>query len=149
MPSIYGFGTRTNEQLLSRFFGVELPAVDLILWLARNLAGATARPVITGGLIADGVGALVSIMGAPNGAVRTAGWSSAGVYVLLGKGIAYFGLSAPAEERFRHPPVAPRGAPAVPRRRQLSEAKDHSFCAGARGLFTSTFGVALRGAGRS
>jgi hypothetical protein len=95
--SIYGFGIGAGEKLLSQFFGVEMLAVGLIMWLAKDLTGASVRPVITGSMIANTVGAVVSILGTLSGVMRTAGWSAVFIYVVMGLGFAYFHFMAPAK----------------------------------------------------
>ena len=97
MLSIYGFGASAGDKLLSQFFGVELLAVGLITWLARDLTGASVRPVIMGSLIADAVGAVVSIVGTLAGVMSSAGWSAVVIYVIFGLGFAYFQFMAPAK----------------------------------------------------
>jgi hypothetical protein len=95
--SIYGFGASAADRLLSQFFGVELLAVGLITWLARDFTGESVRPVITGSLIADVVGAVVSIVGTLAGVMSSAGWSAVLIYVVFALGFAYFQFMPPAK----------------------------------------------------
>ena len=97
MATTYGLGTSASEQLLSRFFGVELLALGLIQWLAKDLPTANVRPIIMGSLIADIVGTIVSLMGTLGGVMNSLGWSAVAIYLLLGLGFAYFQFMAPAK----------------------------------------------------
>ena len=97
MNTTYGFGTSGSEILLSRFFGVELLVVGLIAWLAKDFTGTSVRPVITGSLIGNAVGAIFALMGTLSGVMNSAGWSAFAIYFLLTLGFAYFQFMAPAK----------------------------------------------------
>jgi hypothetical protein len=86
---LYGFGTSPAEVLLARFFGVELLIIGLINWLMKDEDYATLRPVITGNLIGNAVGVIVSFMGTIGGVMNTIGWSSVAIYLVLALGFAY------------------------------------------------------------
>jgi hypothetical protein len=97
MATTYGFGTSASEILLARFFGVELLALGLTLWLAKDFTGSSVRPLITGSLVANAVGTIFAIMGTLNGVMNSIGWSAVAVYLLLTLGFAYFQFTAPAK----------------------------------------------------
>ena len=97
MASTYGLGTSASEILLSRFFGVELLVLGLIVWLAKDLTGASVRPIITGNLIGNAVGTIIALMGTLGGVMNSVGWSAVAVYFLLALGFAYFQFMAPAK----------------------------------------------------
>ena len=97
MASTYGLGTSASEILLSRFFGVELLVLGLIVWLAKDLTGASVRPIITGNLIGNAVGTIIALMGTLGGVMNSVGWSAVAVYFLLALGCAYFQFMAPAK----------------------------------------------------
>jgi len=97
MNATYGFGGSDSEILLSRFFGVELLALGLITWLAKDLTAKSVSPIITGSLIANAVGAIVAILGTLSGVMNAAGWSAVAIYVLLTLGFAYFQFMAPVK----------------------------------------------------
>ena len=97
MNTTYGFGTSGSEILLARFFGVELLVLGLITWLAKDLTGANVRPIITGNLIGNTVGAIVALMGTLGGVMNSTGWSAFAIYFLLTLGFAYFQFMAPAK----------------------------------------------------
>ena len=97
MATTYGFGTSASEILLARYFGVELLVLGVIYWLAKDFTGANARPIITGSLIGNAVGAVIALMGTLNGVMNSMGWSSVAIYLLLALGFAYFQFMAPAK----------------------------------------------------
>jgi hypothetical protein len=97
MASTYGLGTSASEILLSRFFGVELLVLGLITWLAKDLTGASVRPIITGNLIGNAVGTIFALMGTLGGVMNSVGWSAVAIYFLLALGFAYFQFMAPAK----------------------------------------------------
>ena len=97
MASTYGLGTSASEILLARFFGVELLVLGLITWLAKDLTGASVRPIITGNLIGNAVGTIIALMGTLSGVMNSVGWSAIAIYFLLALGFAYFQFMAPAK----------------------------------------------------
>jgi len=97
MATTYGFGTSASEILLARFFGTELLVLGLINWLAKDFSAANARPIITGSLIGNLVGAYFALMGTLGGVMNAVGWSAVAVYLLLALGFAYFQFMAPAK----------------------------------------------------
>lgn len=97
MTTTYGFGASASEILLARFFGAELLALGVIYWLAKDSSGANARPLITGSLIGNAVGAYFALMGTLGGVMNAVGWSAVAVYFLIGLGFAYFQFMAPAK----------------------------------------------------
>ena len=97
MATTYGMGTSASEILLARFFGVQMLMVGLITWLAKDLTDASVRPIITGSLIGDFVGAVVALMGTLNGVMNAVGWSAVAIYLLIALGFAYFQFMAPAK----------------------------------------------------
>jgi len=97
MNSTYGFGTSPSEILLARFFGVELLVLGVISWLEKDYSLANARPLITGSLIGDGVGAIFALLGTLNGVMNSTGWLAFAIYFFLALGFAYFQFMAPAK----------------------------------------------------
>jgi hypothetical protein len=95
VATTYGLGTSASEILLARFFGTELLVLGLINWLAKDLTGASVRPIIMGSLIGNAVGFIVSITGTLDGTMNSMGWSAVVIYLLLGLGFAYFQFVAP------------------------------------------------------
>lgn len=97
LNTMYGFGASSSEKLLARFFGVDLLTIGLILWLGRDLPGVSTRPIVTGGLIGNAVGVIVSLLGTLRGTMNGVGWTAVLIYLLLGLGFAYFQFMAPAK----------------------------------------------------
>jgi hypothetical protein len=97
MATTYGFGTSPSEILLARFFGVAMLTLGLINWLAKDLTGASVKPIILGGLIGDAVGAIVALMGTLSGVMSAVGWSAFVIYLLFVFGFAYFQFMAPSK----------------------------------------------------
>jgi hypothetical protein len=95
MATTYGFGTSASEILLARFFGVGMLTLGLINWLAKDLTGASVKPVILGGLIGDAVGVVVALMGTLSGVMSAVGWSAVAIYAVFTLGFAYFQFMAP------------------------------------------------------
>ena len=97
MATTYGFGTSASEILLARFFGVAMLTLGLINWLAKDLTGASVKPIILGSLIGDLVGAIVALMGTLSGVMSAVGWSAFVIYLLFVLGFAYFQFMAPSK----------------------------------------------------
>jgi hypothetical protein len=95
--AMYGFETGAGEKLLSQFFGTELLVLGVVVWLAKDLTGASVRPIITGNLVGNAVGVIVSLMGALNGTMNAVGWSAVGIYLFLTLGFGYFQFMAPSK----------------------------------------------------
>lgn len=94
MNSTHGLGTGPSEILLARFFGLELLGLGVAAWLSRDLTGAGARPIITGSLIADALGAIFALMATLSGVMNSTGWLAFALYFLLTLGFAYFQFMA-------------------------------------------------------
>ena len=97
MATTYGFGTSASEILLARFFGVAMLTLGLINWLAKDLTGASIKPVILGSLIGDLVGVIVALMGTLSGVMSAVGWSAVVIYLLFVLGFAYYQFMAPSK----------------------------------------------------
>ena len=95
--TMYGVTSGTGEQLMGQLFGVELLAVGLLAWFARNLADFSARQaILLAFLISQVVGLIVSLMGTLSGGFNSLGWSSVAIYLFLGLGSAYFRFMKPS-----------------------------------------------------
>jgi hypothetical protein len=97
MATTYGFGTSASEILLARFFGVAMLTLGLVNWLAKDLTGASIKPIILGSLIGDVVGVIVALMGTLSGVMSAVGWSAVVIYLLFVLGFAYFQFMAPSK----------------------------------------------------
>ena len=95
METSYGTETSASVVLSDRFFGATLLSLSVITWLARDLTGASVRPIITGSLIGNAVGLVVSLMGTLGGVMNASGWSAVVIYLVFALGFAYFQFMAP------------------------------------------------------
>ncbi len=76
---------------MTRFFGVALITVGLIVWFARMIAdGVGRRAILLGGLIGDVIGFVVALQGQLNGLTNAVGWSTVLIYGVFALGFAYF-----------------------------------------------------------
>jgi len=97
MATLYGMTAGPEVNLAGQFFGVELIAVGLLCWLARNVSDSAAqRAMILAFLIADVIGLIVSIMGTLSGVFNAVGWSAVVIYLVLSLGFAYFQFMKPS-----------------------------------------------------
>ena len=97
MGTLYGMTPGPEVNLAGQFFGVELIAVGLLCWLARNVSDSAAqRAMILAFLIADVIGLIVSIMGTLSGVFNAVGWSAVVIYLVLSLGYAYFQFMKPS-----------------------------------------------------
>ena len=89
--SMYGITVTPGNAVVGQLFGVALISIGLITWFARESEPSVARHAIVQALCwGDLLGAAVCAFGTVTGAVGPMGWSSVGVYVLLGGAYAYF-----------------------------------------------------------
>jgi hypothetical protein len=95
MDSAYGTGPSAGEMLTDRLYGSGILALSVITWLAKDLTGASVRPIITGSLIGGLVGFVVSLMGMLGDVMNSTGWSTVVIYLFLTLGFAYFQFMAP------------------------------------------------------
>jgi FtsH-binding integral membrane protein len=81
---MYGAPADATTVLMSRFFGVALLQVGLMLYLLRETRdAATQRSMALAGVVGSVVGVLVSLMGVMGGAVNALGWSTVAIYAAL------------------------------------------------------------------
>ncbi len=95
MDSAYGTGPSAGEMLTDRMLGSALLGWGLILWLARDFTGASARPIITASLIGEAVFFVVALMGMRGGVMNATGWSTVVIGFVFALGFAYFQFVAP------------------------------------------------------
>ncbi len=95
--SIYGVTQGPAVELMGQFFGVALIGIGLLTWFARNVADSdTQRGIILALLISDVIGVIVAVLGTVSGVMNVVGWSSVGIYALLGLGYAYLQFVKPS-----------------------------------------------------
>ena len=81
---MYGAPTDPATVLMSRFFGVALLQVGLMLYLVRETRdAATQRSIALAGVVGSIAGVLVSLLGVMGGVVNALGWSTVAIYAAL------------------------------------------------------------------
>jgi hypothetical protein len=87
---VYGVQPEPATALMSRFFGVALVQLGLVLILIREVRDAVAiRALALAGVLGSISGVLVALIGVTSGLTNALGWSTVGIYgVLL---LGYFG----------------------------------------------------------
>jgi hypothetical protein len=91
----YGAQADRYTIFMSRFFGVALINVGLLVWLARSITDALGRrAILLSGLIATTIGFLVALQGQLNGIINGLGWSTVIIYAAFAIGFAYFQFAA-------------------------------------------------------
>jgi membrane-bound ClpP family serine protease len=96
MLALYGVPADPAIVLMSRFFGVALVQVGLVLYLIRDVSDLrTQRGVIIGSFLGSVAGLVVSLTGQFWGVVNQLGWSSVAIYALLTLGYGAFMFGKP------------------------------------------------------
>jgi hypothetical protein len=83
----YGLSVDPATVLMSRFFGVALFQLGLVLYLLRDVReSASQRALTTAGVVGSATGLTVALMGVLAGLVNSLGWSTVAIYgaLLLG-----------------------------------------------------------------
>ena len=89
--SLHGITQGPGEVLLGRDTGVQLIAIGLLAWLARNVTDSDAkRAILIAFLVSDIIGLIVSILGTLSGAMNAVGWTAVVVYLFFVLAYAYF-----------------------------------------------------------
>jgi hypothetical protein len=93
---LYGITPTPEGVYMARWFGVELLAIGLVTWLARDATESVAGRAITRALaVTYGIGVLLALWGTLFGPFNTLGWIAVALNLLLGSGFAAFQLSKP------------------------------------------------------
>jgi hypothetical protein len=93
---VYGITPTPEAVYMARWFGVELLAIGLVTWLARNAAASAAGQAVARALaVSYGIGVLLALWGTLAGPFNALGWIAVGLNLLLGSGFAYSQLSKP------------------------------------------------------
>ncbi len=95
MDASYGTGPSAGEMLTDRMFGSALLAWGLILWMARDFTGASARPIIIGSLVGEAVFFVVALTGTLGGVMNSTGWTAVVIALVFALGFAYYQFVAP------------------------------------------------------
>jgi hypothetical protein len=86
---LYGITPNPEGVYMARWFGLELLAIGLTTWLARDAAeSAGGRAVARALTITYGIGVVLALWGTLSGPFNALGWIAVGLNLLLGSGFA-------------------------------------------------------------
>jgi hypothetical protein len=81
---LYGVPVDPSTVLMSRFFGVALFHLGIVLYLMRDVRESGSQRALAVAGVAGSVGGLaVAIMGVLGGIVNAMGWSTVAIYAIL------------------------------------------------------------------
>jgi hypothetical protein len=87
---LYGITPNPEGVYMARWFGLELLAIGLTTWLARDAAeSAGGRAVAQALTVTYGLGVVLALWGTLSGPFNALGWIAVGLNLLLGSGFAY------------------------------------------------------------
>ena len=96
MNAIFGIQTSAGVQLMTRYFGVSLLGLGLLVWLARDTTeSGTRQAIILSMLVSDCAGVVVSLLGTLGAVMSAMGWLVVVIYLLLALGFGYFQFVKP------------------------------------------------------
>jgi hypothetical protein len=96
---IYGITPNPEGVYMARWFGVELLAVGLVTWLARDAAeSAGGRAVASALAVTYGIGVVLALWGTLFGPFNALGWIAVLLNLFLGAGFAYLQFGKPRTE---------------------------------------------------
>jgi hypothetical protein len=104
-PILDAYGITPNPEgvFMARWFGVELFAIGLTTWLARDAAESAGGLAIARALaVGYGIGVVLALWGTLSGPFNALGWIAVGLNLFLGSGFAWSQLSVQAAAG-RHP----------------------------------------------
>jgi hypothetical protein len=86
---LYGIPPNPQGVYMARWFGLELLAIGLVTWLARNAAASAGGQAVARALaVTYGIGVLLALWGTLVGPFNALGWIAVGLNLLLGSGFA-------------------------------------------------------------
>jgi hypothetical protein len=87
---LYGITPNPEGVYMARWFGVDLLAIGLTTWLARDAADSAAGQAIARALaITYAIGVALALWGTLFGPFNALGWIAVGLNLLLGSGFAW------------------------------------------------------------
>jgi hypothetical protein len=90
---VYGISPNPEAVYMARWFGLDLLAIGLTTWLARNAAESAGGQAIARALtITYGIGVPLALWGTLFGPFNALGWIAVGLNLLLGSAFAYLQL---------------------------------------------------------
>jgi hypothetical protein len=100
---VYGITPNPEGVYMARWFGVELFAIGLTTWLARDAAESAAGRAIARALaVGYGIGVVLALWGTLSGPFNALGWIAIGLNLFLGSGFAWSQLGVQAAAGRRH-----------------------------------------------
>jgi hypothetical protein len=100
---VYGITPNPEGVYMARWFGVELFAIGLTTWLAREAAESAAGRAIARALaVGYGIGVVLALWGTLSGPFNALGWIAIGLNLFLGSGFAWSQLGVQAAAGRRH-----------------------------------------------
>jgi hypothetical protein len=88
---LYGITPNPEGVYMARWFGLELLAIGLVTWLARDAAASTGGQTIARALaVGYGIGVVLALWGTLAGPFNTLGWIAVALNLGLGAGFAWF-----------------------------------------------------------
>jgi hypothetical protein len=102
---VYGITPNPVGVFMARWFGVELFAIGLTTWLARDAAESVGGRAIARALaVGYGIGVVLALWGTLSGPFNALGWIAVGLNLLLASGFVWAQLSVHAAAgRRQHP----------------------------------------------
>jgi hypothetical protein len=89
--AMHGMTADGNSSFLARALGSGFIGLAVVYWLARDAANSPAMSgILLGGLVANGLQFVVSLMMANSGMMNSRGWVPVVIHGLLAVGFAYF-----------------------------------------------------------
>jgi Na+-driven multidrug efflux pump len=96
---VYGIDPNPEAVYMARWFGLELLALGLITWLARDAAESAGGRAVAGALaVTYGIGVVLALWGTLFGPFNALGWIAVSLNLLLGAGFGYVQLRSPRTE---------------------------------------------------
>jgi hypothetical protein len=93
---LYGITPNPEGVYMARWFGVDLLAIGLTTWLARDAADSAGGQAVARALaVTYGIGVVLALWGTLFGPFNALGWIAVGLNLLLGSGFAWSQLIRP------------------------------------------------------
>jgi hypothetical protein len=104
---LYGITPNPEGVYMARWFGLELFAIGLTTWLARDAAeSAAGRAVARALTVTYGLGVVLAAWGTLSGPFNALGWIAVALNLLLASGFAYAQLAESRSSSTRTPTAA-------------------------------------------
>jgi hypothetical protein len=88
---VYGITPNPEGVYMARWFGLELLAIGLTTWLARDAADSAGGQAVARALtVSYGAGVFLALWGTLFGPFSALGWVAVGLNLLLGSSFAWF-----------------------------------------------------------